>query len=253
MSIFVGKLFDLQQSYIKKASQNTEIMKKTAATLLILFTIVKANAQTFYLQGGANFANISISNDGKTKSSNTLVTFNAGAMGTFGISKIIDIETGLLFTGRGAKSDYFYGTNNYIKTKFNPYYIEVPVNLLVKFPLDKSSHLFVNAGPYVAVGVAGKSKVETRFLGVVSNSEEQIKFNNDNPTTTAQEDAAYNKLKRFDYGLNFGGGFAFKQLIIKANYDLGLTKINSTETNNSANDKNKYRTASISIGIPIGN
>jgi hypothetical protein len=32
---------------------------------------------------------------------------------------------------------------------------------------------------------------------------------------------------------------------------LGLAKINSTQTNNSTNDKNKYRTVSISVGIPL--
>ena len=33
--------------------------------------------------------------------------------------------------------------------------------------------------------------------------------------------------------------------------DLALTKINSTQSNNSADDKNKYRTVSISLGIPL--
>ena len=59
-------------------------------------------------------------------------------------------------------------------------------------------------------------------------------------------------LTRFDFGLNFGGGFQFKHLILKANYGLGLAKINSTQSNNNANDKNKYRTLSFSVGIPLG-
>jgi hypothetical protein len=33
---------------------------------------------------------------------------------------------------------------------------------------------------------------------------------------------------------------------------LGLAKIRSTETDNSSNDKNKYRTVSVSLGIPLG-
>jgi len=47
-------------------------------------------------------------------------------------------------------------------------------------------------------------------------------------------------------------GFEFSKIILKANYGFGLTKINSTESNNSANDKNKYRTVSLSVGIPLG-
>jgi hypothetical protein len=227
-------------------------MKKiTVSFLMITSILTAANAQKVYVQGGANFANISSNKNGDTEDKNTLTSFNAGVMGTFGISKIIDIETGLLFTGKGVKAESIVNDNNYVKSKFNPYYIELPVNLLVKFPISGTSHLFVNAGPYAAVGVAGKSKVETKFLGVTTNSESNIQFNNDDPTTSQQEDASYSKIKRFDYGLNFGGGVAFKSLILKANYGLGLAKINSTQTNNSDDQKNKYRTVSLSVGIPL--
>lgn len=227
-------------------------MKKLLLVLFISIGIVlSVNAQKAYVQGGANLANITKDNAGNTDDKKTLVSFNAGIMGTFGISKIVDIETGLLFTGKGTKSENIVNDNNYVKARFNPYYIELPVNLLVKFPVSSTSHLFVNAGPYVAVGVAGKNKVETKFLGVVSNSESNIQFNNDNPTTAQQEDASYSKIKRFDYGLNFGGGIALKSIILKANYGLGLAKINSTETNNTADKKNKYRTLSLSVGIPF--
>jgi hypothetical protein len=86
----------------------------------------------------------------------------------------------------------------------------------------------------------------------VSSSTSNIKFSNDDPLTSEQDDAAYDKLKRFDFGLNFGGGVQLGRVMIKANYGLGLTKINSTESNNNADDKNKYRTLSFSVGIPLG-
>lgn len=227
-------------------------MKKITLSLLMITTILSAtNAQKAYLQGGANFANISNNANGDTEDRNTLVSFNTGIMGTFGISKIIDIETGLLFTGKGVKAESFVNDNNYVRSTFNPYYLELPVNLLVKFPMNATSNLFVSAGPYAAVGVAGKTKTVSKLLGIESTSENKIDFNNDDPTTTQQEDASYSKIKRFDYGLNFGGGITLKNFIIKANYGLGLAKINSTQTNNSEDQKNKYRTASLSIGIPL--
>ena len=113
-------------------------------------------------------------------------------------------------------------------------------------------NLFFHAGPYAAIGIAGKSKAESKVLGVTGTSESDIKFSNDDPFTSEQDDAAYDKLKRFDFGLNIGGGFDLGKLIIKANYGFGLTKINSTQSNNSVDDKNKYRTVSISLGIPLG-
>ncbi|MFC4263117.1 porin family protein [Ferruginibacter yonginensis] len=228
-------------------------MKKIAIGLVVLTAMVtKANAQKIYALGGANFANITTSNSGQTEDNNTLVTFNAGLLGTFGISKVVDLETGLLLTGRGAKAETYYNNgNDYVKAKFNPLYVELPVNLVVKFPIDKDNNIFVNAGPYVAVGVGGKSKLDTKFGPLTSSSSENIKFSNDDPFTSQQEDAAYNKLKRFDYGINLGGGIALKGFTIRANYGLGLAKINSTAGNNNADEKNKYRTASISVGIPL--
>jgi hypothetical protein len=51
--------------------------------------------------------------------------------------------------------------------------------------------------------------------------------------------------------LNAGAGFDLGKLILKINYGYGLTKINSTQGNNSVDDKNKYRTVSLSAGIPL--
>ena len=227
-------------------------MKKSILILFIVGIAIGANAQKVYVQGGANLANITKDKAGNTDDRKVLYSFNAGVMGQFGISKIVDIETGLLFTGKGAKSESNFGNGDYIKSTFNPLYIELPINLLVKFPLlTKGSNLFISAGPYVAMGVAGKSKYESKLGPLSTNSESNIVFNNDNPTTAQQEDASYSKIKRFDYGLNFGGGIALKSIIVKANYGLGLAKINSTETNNNADKQNKYRTLSLSVGIPL--
>jgi hypothetical protein len=169
---------------------------------------------------------------------------------------VVDLESGLLFTGRGSKAEtYFTSGNtsdNYVKTKFNPYYIEVPLNLVVRVPVKSTHGLFFHAGPYAAIGVAGKYTTDQKLLGVSSHSENDIEFSNDDPFTSTQEDAAYYKLKRFDLGLNIGGGFDLGKLILKVNYGHGFTKINSTESNSSADDKNKYRTLSFSVGIPLG-
>ncbi|RYD81044.1 MAG: PorT family protein, partial [Sphingobacteriales bacterium] len=169
-----------------------------------------------------------------------------------GLSETIDIETGVLLTGRGSKAEtYFNGGNDYVKAKFNPLYIEVPVNLVINIPMTTTTKLFFNAGPYAAVGVGGKSKLQTKVGPLETSSTRDIEFSNDDPFTSGQEDAAYDKLKRFDVGLNAGVGLDLKSFILKANYGFGLTKINSTESNNSNDDKNKYRTLSISVGIPL--
>ena len=229
-------------------------MMKKLLTGLLLITVVATNANAqVYVQGGLNLANITKTNRGQTEKNNILPSFNVGLLTRFGISSSFDIESGVLLTGHGAKAETYYNSgNDYVKTKFNPLYIQVPLNAIVKIPLQKKSGIFFNAGPYAAIGVGGKSKTESKIGPLMSSSSSDIKFSNDDPFTSQQDDAAYNKLKRFDFGVNVGGGFEFEHVILKVNYGLGLTKINSTESNNTANDKNKYRTLSFSVGIPLG-
>ena len=224
-------------------------MKKVLNVLVIIMLSISATAQKTYVQAGVNLANITNTNDGKTEDNNILTTFNVGIMHRLGLSPFVDLETGLLFMGKGSKAEtHFTPGDNYIKSTFHPLYFEVPLNVLVKIPIGTGANVFFNAGPYAAIGVAGKAKTQSRFLGIESSSESNIKFTSTDPNV---DDAAYDKLKRFDFGLNFGGGVSFKHLMLKANFGLGLTKINSTQTDNDSNDKNKYRTVSFSVGIPL--
>ena len=229
-------------------------MKKVILTVTLITAITLSTRAQVYVQGGLNLANITKTNDGQTEKNNILPSFNVGILGRLELDPMFDLESGVLLTGHGSKAEtYFNGGTDYIKTKFNPLYIQVPLNAVVKIPLGaKESNVFFNAGPYAAIGIGGKSTSESKFGPLLSTSSKTIAFSNDDPFTSQEEDAGYNKLKRFDFGLNFGGGFQFQHFIIKANYGLGLAKINSTESNNTANDKNKYRTLSFSVGIPLG-
>jgi len=228
-------------------------MKKLFLGLLLTSTVALSTKAQIYVQGGLNLANITKTNDGQTEKNNILPSFNVGILGRLKLDPMFNLESGVLLTGHGSKAEtYFNGGTDYVKTKFNPLYIQVPLNAILKIPLDKGSNVFFNAGPYAAIGIGGKSTSESKFGPLLSSSSKTIAFSNDDPFTSQEEDAGYNKLKRFDFGLNFGGGFQFKHVILKVNYGLGLAKINSTESNNTANDKNKYRTLSFSVGIPLG-
>lgn len=229
-------------------------MKKLLMIALCAGLFYTAKSQ-IYVQGGLNLSNITTSASGGTQQNNLLTTFNAGIMGRSNKTEPIALEAGLLIDGRGAKSNSYLtsSTNdNYVKATFNPLYLELPINFVVRLPLTHNNNIFLNAGPYAAMGIGGKTKIETSFLGQKSNSTSTIEFNNDDPTTTQQEDASYDKLKRFDYGVNVGAGIDLRKLLLKVNYGYGLAKINSTQTDNSSNNKNKYRTVSISLGIPLG-
>lgn len=167
-------------------------MKKLLALAIFagFFTNVKSQV---YVQGGVNFANISTSKSGSTQNSNMLTTFNAGIMARSNSTEPIALEAGLLLKGKGAKSNTYLTSSpddNYIKTTFNPLYLELPVNFVLRLPLENRNNIFINAGPYVTMGIAGKSKIETMFLGVTTHTTNDIKFNNDDPSTNQQEDAS---------------------------------------------------------------
>lgn len=229
-------------------------MKRTVVLLLALAGIaLKTNAQDpkFYLKGGFNLANVSYNKDGDINDANSLPSFHAGVMADLPILPVLSIQPGIQYSGKGSKVVWNPSNSVYYESKFNPGYIEVPVNLVVNLPLmDKESKIFFGAGGYAAMGITGKRKLYTKILGVENRSENKITFSNDDPTTGNEEDAAYGKLKRFDYGLNATAGFAFHNLLLSVNYGLGLAKL-SSGTDNGADDSNKHRVLSFSLGISL--
>ena len=157
-----------------------------------------------------------------------------------------------MLNGQGSKSTTYANNSNtadnYVISTFNPLYIQLPVNLVFKLPLDNDTRLFVGAGPYVQMGIGGTAKTVSQFGGVGTSNSYDIKFDSDDPTTTQEEGASQDRLKRFDIGMNALAGIESGSIMVGLNYGLGFTKINSTETNSNANDNNKYRTFSINVG-----
>lgn len=217
----------------------------------IAFTVA-AQKGSIYLKGGLNIANISTTTDGDINDANALASFHVGLMGDLTIGKVFAIQPGLLLTGKGAKLQS--GTPSdptYYKATTNPLFIEVPVNAVIKFPLPGGSSLYVGAGPYIAMGIAGKRKIEGKFLTTSFKSKENIEFSNDDPTTfDYEEGAGLGVMKRFDYGLNATGGFQFDKLLLSVNYGLGLAKLQSG-ADSEDNDKNKHRVLSLSVGFKL--
>lgn len=205
-----------------------------------------------YLKGGLNIANISSTSDGKVDESNAIASFHVGILGDLSIGKFFAIQPGLLLTGKGAKVQSGNTSDaNYYKATTRPLYIELPVNAVVKIPLGADhSSLFAGAGPYIAMGIAGKQKVEGKVLGVGFSSEENIKWSNDDPSTFSEEEGTgFGVMKRFDTGLNFTAGFQMDKMLLSANYGLGLSKLQSGAEND--NDRNKHRVFSISLGFGL--
>jgi len=229
-------------------------MKKLLLSILTVFILLTINAQktTAILRGGLNLANVSITESGRIDDAKMLASFQVGIIGDINLAEIISLQPGLLVTGKGTKSqDGNPSDANYFKATTNPIYIELPLNLVFKGPIGPDTKFFAGAGPYIAIGIAGKNKTEGKFLGTSFSSEKDIEWSDDDPTTLDYEEGAgFGVMKRFDYGLNGTAGFETKNVVISVNYGLGLAKLQSG-SNSSEDDMNKHRVLSFTLGLKL--
>lgn len=222
---------------------------KIIAAVILLITGVSVHGQVF--RGGVNLANISITNDGDVDDNKMLTSFQVGVTGNIKILPMLFFQPGVIFTGKGSKTQAGETTDaTYFRATSNPYYIEIPANFVLKTPTGPIK-LFAGAGPYIAIGVAGKNKVNGKFLGTSFSSEEKIEWSDDDPSTLDYEEGAgYGIMKRFDYGLNGIAGIEMSRSVLSVHYGHGLAKLKSG-SNSSADDKNKHRVFSITLGLKL--
>jgi len=212
---------------------------------------VAAQKSSVFIKGGLNLANVSIDKNGNIDDAKSLVSFHAGLQGDIPIVPFLSLQPGIFFTGKGSKTQAGNTTDaTYYRATSNPMYIEVPVNVVLKVPMGGQSKFFVGAGPYAAMGIAGKRKAEGKIFGVAFSSNDKIQFSNDNPTTSGEEGAGFGIMRRFDYGLNGTIGFEGEKALFSVNYGLGLAKLQSG-SNSSADQNNKHRVLSFTVGFRL--
>jgi hypothetical protein len=221
-------------------------------SMLLIFSTMHAQKPAAFIKGGVNFSNITITNDGDVNDNKMLTGFHVGLQGDIPLLPVLSVQPGLFFTTKGSKTEYGKsGDDVYWKATTNPMYVELPVNIVFKAPVGDESKFYVGAGPYVAMGVAGKNKVNGSFFGVNFSSEDNIEWSDDDPTTTnVEENAGYGIMRRFDYGLNGTIGVEGRKAIVSVNYGYGLAKLQSG-TNSSEDDKNKHRVLSVTLGFRL--
>lgn len=217
--------------------------------------VLGANAQkksSAILRGGVNLANVSITNDGEIDDAKMLASFQAGIIGDINITSFLALQPGLIFTGKGTKTQRGNESDaNFYRATSNPYYVELPVNLVFKTPTG-SSNFFAGAGPYIAMGVGGKNKVNGKIAGISYSSEKNIEWSNDNPTTLNEEEGSgFGIMKRFDYGFNGTVGIEASGVVISANYGLGLAKLQSGSGGSGSDNNNKHRVLSFTLGFKL--
>ena len=169
------------------------------ATFLISFSIASMaqSPVSWGLRGGVNFQNLNGKNATGGNLDNKLkVGVNVGVTADIPVaSPDYFVQTGLLFSTKGAKVETFNNGTN----KVNLSYLEIPITFLYK-PVLGEGRLLLGVGPYLGYAVGGK------------DDNGDIDFDKD--------------LKRFDAGGNLLFGYMFTPKIsAQLNAQLGLVNI----------------------------
>src|SRR5689334_3517927 len=101
---------------------------KTLALIIFSFSITSTlRSEAQILRGGLNFANITITNDGDVDRNKVLSSFQVGILGDIKILPMIFFQPGIVFTGKGSKTEQGDPNGNtWYRATTNPFYLEFP-------------------------------------------------------------------------------------------------------------------------------
>lgn len=206
--------------------------------MLVFISLIcyQANAQTFGIKLGLNFATMSQKDNNKTYSDNYNINpgFHIGAIVDYPFDDLFSLESGLLFTTKGMEYNEVI-ERSAILVKTNLYYLDVPITLKGTKKLGVGVKLFGTAGPYVGYGLGGN--LDYSGLGAANNG------------TISWGNNASDDFRRLDWGLTFGLGLDVKSVIFGLSYDIGLANIAADQSNGMTTEN---RVLKFSIGYLFG-
>lgn len=171
--------------------------------LLVSFIIsIQVNGQSsrrMGIKGGVNVSNLFID---KVTDENARIGFHAGVYGQLFSSDVITLQTELLYSTKGSKSEFTNGSFNQ-SIQFNLNYIDLPILVVFK----AGSFLEIHLGGYASYLI----NANITYKGDAINAVNEIKKGN---------------LKSYDYGLAGGLGFNVNHALqVGVRYNYGLVKI----------------------------
>ena len=210
---------------------------KWIVVMLVSCMALETFAQSVTLKGGLNMADMLITEEGEEVNEEFKMNpgFHFGILTEFQLSDGLSFEPGLLLMTKGTRAEEeetYQGIVGKYEAKINLYYLDIPLNL--KLSTDAgSAKIFGTFGPYIGMGLSGKSKFTYSGNGDSETEEEDIEWGKDKD------------LLRLDWGLGAGAGIEFGKLQLGVSYALGLANI-AAESEDDSGAKN--RVLSISVG-----
>lgn len=167
-------------------------------------------AQYFGVQGGLNIASQYWEDD---DDDDAKAGIHLGGTYEYQLTDEFVLQTGLLFSMKGAKESYEDET-----WKLNLYYFDIPVNAAYKFEVE-DVYIFGISGPVIGLGLSGKSKYTwENFSGEKESETDDVEWGSGDS----------DDIRRLDLGWKFGAGVQFmEQFQASLSYTFGVANISA--------------------------
>ncbi len=209
--------------------------------IIIAMTMTtKLIAQDFGIKAGLNLSNVLVKDDNHSYSEDFKMNpgFHVGLTAEFPFTDIFSFEGALLVSTKGFKvseEDSFFGQTIKYEAKQNLFYIDVPLTGKATFDFD-GIKVYGAFGPYIGLGLVGKSKAKVTIADETETEEEDIKWGSDKYESD---------VKRLDFGLTIGAGVEINAIQVGLTYNLGLANISPYS---DGGYKINHRVIGISLG-----
>ncbi|MGC9341322.1 MAG: porin family protein [Bacteroidales bacterium] len=217
---------------------------RLSIVLIICTMSTELFAQNFGIKGGLNLSKI-LAKDNEDDYSEYYKMkpgFHLGPTAEFPLADRLSFETGLLLSTKGyriSEEETYDGETYKLEGTANLLYLDIPLNSRAWIDLN-GMKIYGVFGPYLGIGLSGKSIYKYTYDGQTETDEEDIAWGSDEDN---------DDVKRLDFGITIGAGIEIYYFQIGLTYGLGLVNI-SAYTDNSSLIKN--RALGVSVGYKFG-
>lgn len=155
------------------------------------------------------------------------IGYHVGARAELGLPQVANglyLDAAALLSAKGAKTD----AGDLGGINVNATYLEIPIHVGYKYAINENFNVFGSFGPYVGIGLFGKTKVDELDY---NGSHELV-------NTSYKYNTFGDGYKRFDMGLGLNVGVEIQQKYrISLGYDFGLLKAFDAASENNGDDE----------------
>ena len=151
---------------------------------------------------------------------NSLNKFQAGLATEIKLKKNFFLQSGLLVSGKGSHVENNSFSDAGSITDVSLYYLQLPLNIQFKYPLNRNIKLVGGAGLYGSMGISGTEKGEAYTIEGYVPFHNKVKYKN-----SSVSDGNVTPIKPFDAGYNMLAGIEWQNFQLTGSYNYGFVNV----------------------------